>query len=336
MNSLANKFALTDADRTELLPSGGTFKFSSRVSWAATYLKKAGLLEAPRRGFLGITQRGLDALKRKPTRIDGEFLSQYEEFRQFQGKKKEKKDKSSDDTGDSETPIESIDAQYRKLREALASGILEKVKSCSPQFFERLVITLLVRMGYGGSLKDAGQAIGRSGDGGIDGVIKEDMLGLDNIYVQAQRWTDKSIGSPDIDQFAGALQKKKANKGIFITTSSFSKDALASVREYGAKIVLIDGVRVAQFMIDYGVGVAVDQSYEIKKIDSDFFEEDIGSLTLGSIPERCGDISRWRSEARTTGTAPTRGCAPAGAREVPPPFQGGCCCRMGTPGFTRG
>ena len=276
VSALAAKFTLTDEERTELLPSGGTFKFSSRVSWAATYLKKSGLLEAPRRAYLCITQRGLDALKRKPTRIDGEFLSQYEEFRQFQGKKKDKKGKQEQDIGNSETPIESIDAQYRKLREALASEILEKVKNCSPQFFERLVIKLLVRMGYGGSLKDAGQAIGRSGDGGVDGVIKEDLLGLDNIYVQAKRWTDKSIGSPDIDQFAGALSKKKANKGIFITTSSFSKDALASVKEYGAKIVLIDGAQVAQFMIDYGVGVAVDQNYEIKKIDSDFFEEDIG------------------------------------------------------------
>ena len=276
VGSLASTFKLTDKERTELLPSGGTFKFSSRVSWAATYLKKAGLLEAPRRGYLRITKRGLEALMKKPKRIDGALLSQYEEFRQFQGKKKEKRDKSVDTGDDSETPIESIDAQYRKLRESLASEILDKVKGCSPQFFERLVITLLVRMGYGGSLKDAGQAIGRSGDGGIDGVIKEDLLGLDNIYVQAKRWTDKSIGSPDIDQFAGALSKKKANKGIFITTSSFSRDALASVKEYGAKIVLIDGVQVAQFMIDYGVGVAFDQIYELKKLDSDFFEEDIG------------------------------------------------------------
>ena len=276
VGSLASTFKLTDKERTELLPSGGTFKFSSRVSWAATYLKKAGLLEAPRRGYLRITKRGLEALMKKPKRIDGALLSQYEEFRQFQGKKKEKRDKSVDTGDDSETPIESIDAQDRKLRESLASEILDKVKGCSPQFFERLVITLLVRMGYGGSLKDAGQAIGRSGDGGIDGVIKEDLLGLDNIYVQAKRWTDKSIGSPDIDQFAGALSKKKANKGIFITTSSFSRDALASVKEYGAKIVLIDGVQVAQFMIDYGVGVALDQIYELKKLDSDFFEEDIG------------------------------------------------------------
>jgi restriction system protein len=150
------------------------------------------------------------------------------------------------------------------------------VKKCSPQFFERLVINLVVKMGYGGSLKDAGQAIGRSGDGGIDGVIKEDKLGLDNIYIQAKRWSDKCVGSPDIDQFAGALSKKKASKGIFITTSTFSKDALASVKEYGAKIVLLDGSQVAQFMIDYNVGVSVDQIYEIKKIDSDFFDDGIG------------------------------------------------------------
>ena len=273
---LADKFALTEEERTELLPSGGTFKFSSRVSWAATYLKKAKLLEAPKRGFLRITTRGMAALKGKPKRIDGEFLSQYEEFVEFQGKKKDKAGKPANGNEIAETPIESIDAQYRKLREALASEILEKVKCCSWQFFERLVITLLVRMGYGGSLKDAGQAIGKSGDGGIDGVIKEDLLGLDNIYVQAKRWTDESIGSPDIDQFAGALSKKKANKGIFITTSAFSKDALASVKEYGAKIVLIDGGQLAQYMIDYGVGVAADQIYEIKKVDSDFFEEDIG------------------------------------------------------------
>ncbi len=268
---LAKEYALTDEERAELLPSGGTFKFSSRVSWAATYLKKASLLDAPRRGLLRITLRGLNVLKQPPARIDVDFLSQWEEFREFQGKKKDKKEKLF--TTNAVTPIESIDIQYQQIRASLASEILEKVKSCSPQFFERLVITLLVKMGYGGSLTDAGQAIGKSGDGGIDGVIKEDKLGLDNIYIQAKRWADKPVGSPDIDQFAGALSKKKANKGIFITTSSFSKDALASVKEYGAKIVLLDGVRVAQYMIDYNVGVAADQVFEVKKIDSDFFEE---------------------------------------------------------------
>lgn len=214
VKSLADKFNLTEEERRELLPSGGTFKFSSRVSWAATYLKKAGLLEAPRRGHLHITQRGLDVLKQKPAKINGEFLGQFAEFREFQNKKKDKKDKTSEFSDESETPIESIDIQYKKIREALASDVLEKVKKCSPQFFERLVISLLVKMGYGGSLKDAGQAIGRSGDGGVDGVIKEDKLGLDNIYVQAKRWTDKSVGSPDIDQFAGALSKKRRAKAF--------------------------------------------------------------------------------------------------------------------------
>lgn len=272
VKSLADVYKLTEEERRELLPSGATFRFSSRVGWAATYLKKAGLLEAPRRGYLRVTRRGLDALKQKPERIDPNFLRQYEQFRQFQ-KKKDKEEKATGDTDGSETPVESIDLQYKKLREVLASEVLEKVKKCSPQFFERLVIALLVKMGYGGSLKDAGQAIGGSGNGGVDGVIKEDKLGLDSIYVQAKRWTDKSVGSPDIDQFAGALSKRKASKGIFITTSTFSKDALASVKDYGAKIVLIDGLQLAQFMIDYGVGVSIDHTYEIKKVDFDFFEE---------------------------------------------------------------
>lgn len=153
--------------------------------------------------------------------------------------------------------------------------LLDRAKKCSPQFFERLVILLLVRMGYGGSLKDAGQAVGRTGDGGIDGVIREDKLGLDNIYIQAKRWADKPVGSPEIDQFAGALSKKKATKGIFITTSTFTKDALASVREYSSRIILIDGRALADYMIDHGVGVSVASTYEIKKVDTDFFEEEI-------------------------------------------------------------
>jgi restriction system protein len=272
VNALADLFRLTAKDRRELLPSGGTFKFSSRVSWAATYLKKAGLLEAPKRGCLSITARGLKVLRdRKISAIDGDFLSQFEEFREFQSKKRDKQPPAA--TQKSETPIESIDEQYRKLREALASEVLEKVRECSPEFFEHLVITLMVRMGYGGSLKDAGERLGCSGDGGVDGVIKEDKLGLDSIFIQAKRWADRCVGSPDIDQFAGALSKKKAAKGIFITTSKFSNEARNTVKDYGAKIVLVDGTQLAQYMIDYGVGVSIQQAYEIKKLDSDFFEE---------------------------------------------------------------
>lgn len=271
VDQLAEEFKLTEEERKELLPSGGTFKFTSRVSWARTYLQKAGLLEATRRGYFRISPRGVEVLKKKPQKVDNRLLSQFEEFLEFQGKKKNKKEH---DTAVHETPIESIASHYEQIRKALASELLDRVKKSSPQFFERLVILLLVRMGYGGSLKDAGQAVGKTGDGGIDGVIREDKLGLDNIYVQAKRWTDKPVGSPDIDQFAGALSKKKAGKGIFITTSCFTKDALASVREYSCRIILIDGVQLAEYMIDHGVGLSVETVYEIKKVDSDFFEEE--------------------------------------------------------------
>jgi restriction system protein len=272
VEQLAAEYKLTEAERRELLPSGGTFKFSSRVSWARTYLQKAGLLEATRRGYFRITQRGIEVLNKKPERVDNRLLFQFPEFREFQGKKKTKKRNGA---SSSETPIESIATQYEQIRVALSSELLERVKKCSPQFFERLVILMLVRMGYGGSLKDAGQAVGRTGDGGIDGVIREDKLGLDNIYIQAKRWTDKPVGSPDIDQFAGALSKKKATKGIFITTSTFTKDALASVRDYSSRIILIDGSTLADYMIDHSVGVSVASVYEIKKVDTDFFEEEI-------------------------------------------------------------
>lgn len=272
IGQLASEYKLTEEEKRELLPSGSTFKFSSRVSWARTYLQKAGLLESTRRGHFKITQRGIEVLKKSPQRIDNKLLSRFEEFREFQGRKKITKE--NNDTS-AETPIESIATHYEQMRAALASELLERVKKCSPQFFERLVIRLLVQMGYGGTLKNAGQAIGKSGDGGVDGVIREDKLGLDNIYIQAKRWTDKPVGSPDIDQFAGALSKKKATKGIFITASSFTKDALASVRDYSSRIILIDGINLAEYMIDNGVGVSIAQTYDIKKIDSDFFEEDI-------------------------------------------------------------
>jgi restriction system protein len=273
IEQLADQHKLTEDERREPLPSGSAFKFSSRVSWARTYLQKAGLLEATRRGCFRITKRGMDVLGKKSERVDNRILAQFPEFREFQGGKK--KTKKENESLSRETPIESIASQYEQIRAALVSELLDRVKKCSPQFFERLVITLLVRMGYGGSLKDAGQAVGRTGDGGVDGVIREDKLGLDNIYIQAKRWTDKTVSSPDIDQFAGALSKKKAMKGIFITTSTFTKDAFASVREYSSRIILIDGSTLADYMIDHGVGVSVASTYEIKKVDTDFFEEEI-------------------------------------------------------------
>jgi restriction system protein len=272
---LADQFNLTDQERTALLPSGGTFVFASRVSWACTYLKKAGLLAATRRGFSRITGRGLDVIKTSPKSIDNDFLDRFEEFREFRsrGKKESRKHVEADVVGAVGIPEEVIASQYELQRKALAAQLLDTIKSASPQFFERLVVTLLVRMGYGGTLQDAGTAVGRSGDGGIDGVIKEDKLGLDTIYIQAKRWDDKPVGSPQIDQFAGALQKKKARKGVFLTTSTFTSEALRSVADYSARIVLIDGSALAELMIDYDVGVSVTTMYQLKRIDSDFFDE---------------------------------------------------------------
>lgn len=250
--------------------------FASRVGWACTYLKKAGLLIATRRGFFQITARGENVLREKLKHIDNEFLDRFSEFREFRtrGKKDASKQPSTELlVAAAGVPEEVIAAQYELQRKALAAQLLDTVKSASPQFFERLVVTLLVKMGYGGTLQDAGTAIGRSGDGGVDGVIKEDMLGLDTIYLQAKRWGDKPVGSPQIDQFAGALQKKKAHKGVFITTSAFTGDALRSVSEYSARIVLIDGQRLAELMIDHDVGVSVTTNYQLKRIDSDFFDE---------------------------------------------------------------
>ena len=236
-------------------------------------MQKAGLLEAPKRGFFRLTPRGTSILKQAPAKVDNKLLAQFDEFKTFQGKKKTTK--SDSDSEPHETPIESIVLFYEQFREALASELLDRVKRCSPQFFEHLVIQVLLKMGYGGSLKDAGSALGKTGDGGVDGVIREDKLGLDNIYIQAKRWTDKSVGSPDLDQFSGALSKKKATKGIFITTSTFTKDAQASLKDYTSRIVLIDGYQLAKYMIDYGVGVSVMDVFELKKIDSDFFEEEL-------------------------------------------------------------
>lgn len=272
VDSLAEEFQLSDADRAELLPSGGTFKFSSRVSWARTYLQKAGLLESPRRGYFRITQRGRAVLATSPSRVDNRLLSQFDEFKVFHGKKLQSV--PAKDVPIPLTPLESISGFYEQFREALASELLDKVKRCSPQFFEQLVVQVLLSMGYGGTLKDAGSAIGKTGDGGIDGVIREDKLGLDNIYIQAKRWTDKPVGTPDLDQFSGALSKKKAHKGIFITTSSFTRDAMATAKDYTSRIVLIDGQQLANYMIDYGVGVSVMNVFELKRIDHDFFEEE--------------------------------------------------------------
>ena len=268
---LALQFRLTPEERKELLPSGRQATFDNRVGWSRTYLKKAGLLTAPKRSHLQITERGKQVLKQKPSQINVALLRQFPEFLEFQ--LGQAKDTAVTISGESEltTPEEAIESAYQRARANLAAELLQTVKDGSAEFFERLVVDLLVRMGYGGTRKDAGRAIGKSGDGGIDGIINEDRLGLDVVYIQAKKWDGTSVGRPEIQKFAGALQGQRARKGIFLTTSTFSKDAHDFANKIDSKIILIDGETLAQLMIDYGVGVNTVASYEMKRIDSDYF-----------------------------------------------------------------
>lgn len=268
---LAGKFGLTEKERKVLLPSGLQPTFDNRVGWARTYIKKAGLLEYPRRGFFRIAPRGLEVLRKKPSKIDVSFLKQFQDFRDFQNLSKEQDSEPSQTIGIG-TPEETFEAAYQKLRHDLASELIQTLKNCSPTFFERLVVDVLVKMGYGGTRQDAGRAVGKSGDDGIDGIIKEDRLGLDIIYIQAKRW-EGVVGRPEVQKFSGALQGHRASKGIFITTSYFSKEADEYVSRINSKIVLIDGETLAQLMIDHNVGVSIVSSYERKRIDSDYFTE---------------------------------------------------------------
>lgn len=275
VDSLADEFNLSTEEREQLLGSGQQTVIRNRAGWARTYLKKAGLIASTRRGYFCITERGQSVLASNPERIDVKYLEQFPEFVEFRELRHERPDEAvvPVTTSSDATPEEALDAAYGRLRLDLEAELLDQVKSASPSFFERLVVELLVRMGYGGTLRDAGQAVGKSGDGGIDGIIKEDRLGLDVIYIQAKRW-ESTVGRPEIQKFAGALQGHRAHKGVFITTSSFSSDALEFALRIDSKIVLIDGAALAKHMIDYNVGVSVSRSYEVKKIDSDYFSEE--------------------------------------------------------------
>jgi restriction system protein len=274
--ALAKEFQLTEEEKNEYLPSGQQTVFQNRVGWARTYMKKAGLLASPRRGYLAITERGRSVLGENPAAIDVSFLERFPEFIEFKALRHEKEEESpaagtaaAPDIG--KTPHEALEAAYDRLRSELAAEILSTIKVSEPAVFEEIVVDLLVKMGYGGSRKDAGQAIGRRGDEGIDGIIKEDRLGLDIIYIQAKRW-DATVGRPEIQKFAGALDGQRARKGIFITTSDFSRDAEDYVSRIDKKIILIDGKTMARLMIDFGVGVTSVSTYEVKKLDSDYFE----------------------------------------------------------------
>ena len=270
VEGLVKELKLSTQDLDELIPSGQT-RFYNRIGWAKVYLSKSGLLKMTRRSYCQITDRGKEVLKKNPPRIDMAFLNQFPEFLEF----REAKHKSPEpiiDHGSTETrtPEEILDDAYQEIREGLIQELLANVKNCPPSFFERLVVELLVKMGYGGSRKEAARAVGQVGDGGIDGIIDEDRLGLDAVYIQAKRW-DNVVSRPEIQKFVGALMGKRARKGIFITNSSFSAEAVAFVSTIDYRIVLIDGKRLAEFMVDYDIGVTEISTYKLKRIDSDYF-----------------------------------------------------------------
>jgi len=276
---LAAEFDLTDEERKELLASGTKAIFDNRVGWAKTSLKKAGLLDNPKRAVITITELGRQILAGNPDRIDAKYLRQFPSFLEFQNASRNNNEKDEDDAviieTNEQTPEENLDKAFQNIRKLLASELLNKVIDLSPAFFERLVVELLVKMGYGGSIKDAGKAMGKSGDEGIDGTIKEDKLGLDIIYIQAKRWKPGNVvGRPELQKFVGALAGQGAKKGIFITTSNFTKEAIEYTPRNETKIVLIDGEQLAQLMIDYNLGCTTHQIYELKKIDSDYFGEE--------------------------------------------------------------
>jgi restriction system protein len=278
VEELADAFRLTTEERNELLPSGSQAVFNNRVGWARSYLKQAGLLASPKRGFFTITPKGTELLATHPTRIDASTLEKYPEFVEFKNRKKEKSENESEIVPSFEqesnlTPEDALASAYNKLRSALESEILSSVKEASPSFFERVVVDLLVKMGYGGNRQDAGRALGKSGDGGIDGIINEDRLGLDVIYIQAKRW-EGVVGRPEIQKFAGALQGQRARKGVFITTSSFTKEAKEYAAVIDSKIILIDGEHLSKLMAEHNVGVSTVGQYEVKKLDSDYFDNE--------------------------------------------------------------
>lgn len=276
VEKLAQDFKLTDDERRELLPSGKQAIFDNRVGWARTYLKNARLLEYTRRGHYEITDRGRETLGENPPTINARFLRQFSEFREFQTRGKDINEGPDPRTPEhNETPEESLETSFQRLRAGLAQELLDQILANPPSLFEKLVVELLVKMGYGGTLKDAGQAIGKSGDEGIDGIIKEDRLGLETIYVQAKRWKpENTVSRPEIQRFAGALQGQRAKKGVFITTSTFSKEAREYASNIDTKIVLIDGETLTDLMIDYNIAVTPVQTFELKRLDSDYFTDE--------------------------------------------------------------
>jgi restriction system protein len=271
-DALAIQYKVTDDERREMIPSGRAKKFANRVAWAGTYLRQAHLVENVSRGVYHITPQGLKLLAEKPDKLNIKSLKRFPEFQEFQGRFGSKTEEQHEESV-SQTPLEVLDSTYQSLRNELATELLSKLKVSSPTFFEQAVIDLLVAMGYGGSLAEAASLTRRGSDEGIDGIIKEDKLGLDTIYVQAKRW-EGPVGRPTVQAFSGSLDGFRARKGVMLTTSRFSADARDYVAKIEKKIVLIDGEELSKLMIDHNIGVAESQNYIIKRIDADYFGEE--------------------------------------------------------------
>lgn len=274
INALADHFGLSEEEREEKLPSGKQTVIDSRVGWARTYLSKAGLIEVTRRGHFVITPRGIDAISNPSVVIDTRFLKQYEEFVAFISPSQNKEDETSLADVESETtPDEVLRAAYKQINDALASEILARTRKVSPAFFEQLLIDLLLAMGYGGTGEGMAHTLGKSGDNGVDGVINQDPLGVDQVYIQAKRYAEgNNVSSGDIRDFFGALNLKKAQKGIFITTSDFTPSAVQTAKDLGMRIVLINGKELAKLMLRYNIGSRDEQVIYLKRIDEEFFE----------------------------------------------------------------
>lgn len=271
----ASYLNLSEADREERTRQGGFTKFYDRTQWTGTYFRKALLIKTVKRGRYIITQRGKELWNSNITSMDKKTLDRYQEFREFAyGHKNEAEDLPQKSAASPQTPSDIMAEAHKQISDELVEELLDTIKKQSPQFFERLVVKLLVAMGYGGSFEDAASVTRYTHDEGIDGVIKEDKLGLDSIYIQAKRYDGSSVGRKEIQSFVGALSGKGATKGVFITTSTFTKDAKEYKPASNIKIVLIDGMALCNYLIEYNLGVTVRQTYEIKKIDSDFFSEE--------------------------------------------------------------
>ena len=270
---LADQFNLTEEERKQRLPSGAANTFYNRLAWAKTYLERAELITKIKRGVFVISPRGREVLADRPDRITIGYLQRFPEFEEFRkkGTSVDNEPTSSDTIDRSETPEEELDNAYEKLRDELAAELLLQVRSAHPSFFEQLVVDLMLKMGYGGPGDDAGNVTSYGSDGGIDGIINEDSLGLDVIYLQAKRW-ENTVGRPEIQKFVGALHGKRAKKGVFLTTSNFSTEAIDYVKTIDPRVVLIDGKKLAQLMIDFDVAVSTVHTYNIKKVDSDYFD----------------------------------------------------------------